>query len=179
MADSIAMVLARGLNGTGAFGYGTGAQAQRNATGSGRNGTATFNLIQNLVFAQSKSVRTSTIILAAFNALAAFATAASILYDCYWSSKRCNPKFRAAYVKIRSSYSKCCELTMVRKFCASQIHPAEAFPLIISIGIFLQGLVFAGVQGTGLSSLFIKGCGTIAQFIWPGEFCERSEENRH
>jgi len=99
MADSIAMVLARGLNGTSNFGYGTGAQAQRNVTGHGRNNTATFNLIQNLVFAQSKSVRTSTIILAAFNALAAFATAASILYDCYWSSKRCNPKFRASYVQ--------------------------------------------------------------------------------
>jgi len=99
MADSIAMVLARGLNGTGTYSFGTSAQAQTNTTGSGRNNTATFNLIQNLVFAQSKSVRTSTIILAAFNALAAFATAASILYDCYWSSKRCNPKFRASYVK--------------------------------------------------------------------------------
>ena len=100
MADSIAMVLARGLNGTGNYGFGTGAQVKTNTTGNGRNETATFFLIQNLVFAQSKSVRTSTIILAAFNVLAAFATAASILYDCYWSSKRCNPKFRASYVQF-------------------------------------------------------------------------------
>jgi hypothetical protein len=28
--------------------------------------------------------------------LAAFATAVSILYDCYWSAKRCNPKFKAS-----------------------------------------------------------------------------------
>ena len=58
----------------------------------------------------------------------------------------------------------------------SQIHPAETFPLIISIGIFCQGLVFAGVQGTGLESLFIKGCGTIAQILWPGKFVEELRE---
>lgn len=57
---------------------------------------ATNMLINDLVFAQSKSVRTSTIILASFNVLASFATAFSILYDCYWASKRCNPKFRAS-----------------------------------------------------------------------------------
>ena len=68
-------------------------QSATNRTGPG-NGT--FNLISNLVFAESKSVRTSTIILAAFNVLASFATACSILYDCYWASKRCNPKFRAS-----------------------------------------------------------------------------------
>jgi fluoride ion exporter CrcB/FEX len=63
-----------------------------------RNNSATALLIKNLVFAESKSVRTSTIILAAFNVLAAFATACSILYDCYAASKRCNPKFKASYV---------------------------------------------------------------------------------
>tara|TARA_R110002060_G_scaffold2780_8_gene4576 strand:- start:322 stop:666 length:345 start_codon:yes stop_codon:yes gene_type:complete len=69
-------------------------QSATNRTGSG--GNSTFNLISNLVFAESKSVRTSTIILATFNILAAFATACSILYDCYWASKRCNPKFKAS-----------------------------------------------------------------------------------
>ena len=69
-------------------------QSATNRTGPG--GNSTFNLISNLVFAESKSVRTSTIILATFNILAAFATACSILYDCYWASKRCNPKFKAS-----------------------------------------------------------------------------------
>lgn len=54
------------------------------------------NLISNLVFAESKSFRTSTIILATFNVLAALVTAGGILYDCYWASKRCNPKFKAS-----------------------------------------------------------------------------------
>ncbi|KAJ8068467.1 hypothetical protein OCU04_004021 [Sclerotinia nivalis] len=113
-----------------------------------KNNTLAEGIIENLVFAESKSVRTSTVILAAFNVLASFATAASILYDSYWASKRCNPKFKAS------------------KFCVSMIHPAETFPLILSIGIVIQGLVFAAVQGEGLHSLFTFGCSTIAQFMW-------------
>lgn len=54
-----------------------------------------------------------------------------------------------------------------RKYFILSIHPAETFPLILFLGIFIQGLVFAGVQGTGLTSLEVKGCGTIAQFMWP------------
>ena len=53
------------------------------------------SIIEGLVFQNSKSVRTSTIILAAFNILAALATAISILYDCYWTSKRCAPKYKS------------------------------------------------------------------------------------
>lgn len=49
------------------------------------------------------------------------------------------------------------------------MHPAETFPLILNIGIGIQSLVFAGVQGTGLHSLFIDGCSAIAQFMWPGK----------
>jgi hypothetical protein len=54
----------------------------------------------------------------------------------------------------------------------SSIHPAETFPLILAIGIVIQGLVFAGVQGEGLQSLFTTGCRTIAQFMWPGKSIE-------
>ncbi|ESZ94525.1 hypothetical protein SBOR_5105 [Sclerotinia borealis F-4128] len=113
-----------------------------------KNNTLAEGIIANLVFAESKSVRTSTVILAAFNVLASFATAASILYDCYWASKRCNPKFKAS------------------KFCVSMIHPAETFPLVLSIGIIIQGIIFAAVQGEGLHSLFTSGCSIIAQFMW-------------
>ncbi len=56
------------------------------ATGS--NGNTTNQMIINqFKFAAAKSVRTSTIILATFNAVAAFATAMGILYDAY-SGKR-------------------------------------------------------------------------------------------
>lgn len=49
------------------------------------------------------------------------------------------------------------------------MHPAETFPLILNIGIGIQSLVFAGVQGTGLQSLFVNGCTLISQFLWPGK----------
>jgi len=93
MASLVTMMLVRGLNAT------YDPQIQSNAASPKNQSAATLNLINSLVFAESKSVRTSTIILAAFNVLAAFTTASSILYDCYWASKRCNPKFKASYVK--------------------------------------------------------------------------------
>ena len=58
---------------------------------------ATQTLINSLLFSQSKSVRTSTMILGAFNIFAAFVTASSILYDCYWASKRANGGYKAKY----------------------------------------------------------------------------------
>jgi hypothetical protein len=91
MASTARMIMTRGLNSaTGVV------QAQTNGTSNNE----TLALISSLVFAESKSVRTSTIILAAFNVLAASTTVASILYDCYWASKRCNPKFKASYVGL-------------------------------------------------------------------------------
>ncbi|POS83244.1 hypothetical protein EPUL_005530, partial [Erysiphe pulchra] len=112
----------------------------------------TINLISSLVLAESKLVRTSTIILASFNILAAFITASSILYDCYWASKRCNPKFKSS------------------KFCVSSIHPADTFPLILAIFIFIQGLIFVGVQGRGLQTLYVDDCEGISQIVWPAIF---------
>ena len=58
---------------------------------------ATQALINSLIFSQSKSIRTSTMILGAFNILAAFVTASSILYDCYCASKRANGGYKAKY----------------------------------------------------------------------------------
>lgn len=52
--------------------------------------------IAGFIFEDSKSIRTSTVILASFNILAAFATAARIVYDCYWASKRSSRSFKAS-----------------------------------------------------------------------------------
>jgi hypothetical protein len=62
-------------------------------------------------------------------------------------------------------------LIMKRKFCLSKIHPAETFPLILALGIMVQGFVFAAVSGEGLQSLFISNCGVVAQFTWVGKYC--------
>lgn len=44
--------------------------------------------VNNFQFAAARSIRTSTIILAAFNAIAAFATAMGILIESYFRKKR-------------------------------------------------------------------------------------------
>lgn len=149
MATTARLVMERALRNKTANASFNGTWGNMRATDSAAS-NATGLLIKKLVFAESKSVRTSTIILAVFNVLAALATASSILYDCYIASKRCNPKFKAT------------------KFCISKMHPAETFPMILAIGIAIQGLAFVGVQGTGLESLFVKGCSVFAQVMWPG-----------
>ena len=45
-------------------------------------------------FSAAKSIRTSTIVLAAFNIIAAFATALGILCDSYFRKKRNDKKYR-------------------------------------------------------------------------------------
>ncbi len=56
-----------------------------------------------------------------------------------------------------------------RRFWLFNIHSAETFPLILAIGIFIQGLIFAGSQGIGMSSLNADGCSTISQLMFPGK----------
>jgi len=58
-------------------------------------------IINDLRFAAAKSIRTSTIILAAFNAVAAFSTAFGILYDCYATRRRNNRRYRTRYDRLR------------------------------------------------------------------------------
>jgi hypothetical protein len=50
----------------------------------------------------------------------------------------------------------------------SNIHPAETFPLIISAAIAVQGVIFLGVQGSGLGALRVANCQAISQIVWPG-----------
>src|SRR5262245_43043197 len=66
---------------------------------SGTDGNSTNQmLINQLKFAAAKSIRTSTIILATFNTIAAFATAMGILYDAYSRERRNNRSFKFTYV---------------------------------------------------------------------------------
>lgn len=58
---------------------------------------STTNLINQFRFQAAKSIRTSTIILASFNVIAAFATAVGIFWDSYLTAKRNNAKFKFRY----------------------------------------------------------------------------------
>lgn len=61
------------------------------------NDTSRSALINQFRFQTAKSIRTSTIILASFNVVAAFATAVGIIWDSYAAKKREDPKFRLRY----------------------------------------------------------------------------------
>lgn len=66
------------------------------------NDTSRSALIHQFRFQTAKSIRTSTIILASFNVLAAFATAVGIIWDSYATKKRNDPKFKLRYVEWSS-----------------------------------------------------------------------------
>ncbi|CAK7223088.1 hypothetical protein SEUCBS140593_005120 [Sporothrix eucalyptigena] len=113
-----------------------------------------LQFISELRFAAAKSIRTSTIILAAFNAVAAFATACGILYDAYSTRKRNNKRYRTSVNRPKTSF----------------IQAAELFPLVISIGITVQGIGFSVAQAQGLQSLLSIGCTLVSQFMLPAVF---------
>ncbi|KAK3945203.1 hypothetical protein QBC46DRAFT_436024 [Diplogelasinospora grovesii] len=109
-------------------------------------------IINEFRFAAAKSVRTSTIILASFNTIAAFATAMGILYDAYTRERRNNKNFKFS----RNGFTF--------------VPAAEVFPLVLSFGIVVQGISFAVAQSTGLNSLVGVGCTLIAELMLPAVF---------
>ena len=59
------------------------------------------------------------------------------------------------------------------------VHGSNTFPFVLSLGITVQGIIFAVSQSRGLDGLFKAGCSIISQFMWPGmvvitdlEFCD-------
>ncbi|CAI4210247.1 unnamed protein product [Parascedosporium putredinis] len=127
-----------------------------NGTGNGFRGfggrNQTNTIINQFRFQAAKSIRTSTIILSVFNVVAAAATAVGILWDGYATAKRNDPKY-----KFRTSAFNC-------------VGPAEAFPLILSCGIVIQGIVFAVAQSTGLRNEQVLGCTIVSQMMLPAVF---------
>ncbi|KAI0471957.1 hypothetical protein GGR56DRAFT_99796 [Xylariaceae sp. FL0804] len=115
-------------------------------------GNSTFDIIDEFRFLAARSIRTSTIILASFNTVSAAATAAGIFYDCYSRAKRNRPRSRR------------------RAIIFTCVRGPELYPFILSLGIAIQGIVFAISQSFGLHGLFIAGCSLISQFMWPTIF---------
>lgn len=70
-----------------------GAPDMPNLQGSSYQANMTDQVISQLRFATSKSVRTSTIILASFNAAVAFATAVGVFWDGYVNLKKRDSTF--------------------------------------------------------------------------------------
>ncbi|KAK3325517.1 hypothetical protein B0H66DRAFT_127310 [Apodospora peruviana] len=133
---------------------------QNNTTGGAGNrlfqSAATNSTNQMIInefrFAAAKSIRTSTIILATFNTVTAFATALGILIDSYYRKRRNDKKFK------------------FRRNGFTFVPAVEVFPLVLSFGIVVQGITFAVAQSTGLDSLVGLGCTLVAQMMLPAVF---------
>ncbi|KAH9901903.1 hypothetical protein F4778DRAFT_131220 [Xylariomycetidae sp. FL2044] len=126
-----------------------------NSTGlsqASSEGNSTFGVINEFKFLAARSIRTSTIILAAFNTISAFATAAGIYFDAYMRAKRSNTGG-----KQKINIFTC-------------VGGPETFPFILSLGITIQGIIFAVSQAHGLDGLFKAGCSLVSQFMWPAIF---------
>ncbi|TLS24907.1 hypothetical protein PpBr36_08432 [Pyricularia pennisetigena] len=115
---------------------------------STRSRTNTQMLIQELRFASAKSIRTSTITLAVFNTIAAFATVLGILWESYSRERR------------TKGYS-------IRRDGLNFVAGADVYPLFLSLGILIQGIIFAVAQSSGLENIFTPGCTQIAQSMLP------------
>ncbi|KAK3685498.1 hypothetical protein B0T22DRAFT_220115 [Podospora appendiculata] len=116
------------------------------------NSTTQQMFINEFRFAAAKSIRTSTIILATFNTIAAFATAVGILFDAYYRERRNNKKFK------------------FRRHGFTFVPAVEVFPLVLSFCIVVQGITFAVAQSTGLDALVGFGCTLLAQLMLPAVF---------
>ncbi|EEY18125.1 conserved hypothetical protein [Verticillium alfalfae VaMs.102] len=135
------------------------------------NDTSQAALINEFRFAAAKSIRTSVIILAAFNVVAAFATAVGIIWHSYATKKRKDPRFKFLCVGIRGrAMGGLVKLTFTRACGFTFVAPAETFPLVLSVGIIVQGITFAVAQSTGLKSMLILGCTTTSQMMLPAVF---------
>lgn len=140
---------------------------------SATNRTATQQMFLNdLRFSAARSIRTSTLILACFNIIAAFATALGILCDSYFREKRNNRNYRLRYgagallnpsIWETHRYSQ-----LPRRNGLMFVPEGDIYPFVLSIGILIQSITFAVAQSTGLDSLFGRGCTTMAQLMLPG-----------
>ena len=64
------------------------------------------------------------------------------------------------------------ELIVRSKSLWPQIHPAEVFPLIISLAVIIQSSIFIGVQSGALGKIFANECRRTAELVWPGRYRE-------
>lgn len=141
---------------------------------------ATAAISQALRFATSKSIRTSTIILASFNAFAAFITAVGIIHGCRQYNKRMQRR-ASDWLVFQHAWKYGSELITSRPPSGLfYIHTVEVFPLVLSLGITVQSIIFAAAQSIGLQALLSRDCSIVAVFMLPGEsihFWRKCEES--
>lgn len=167
--DNMASTYGGTLASSATLGGDGGATTYHLATTSSNTTTETTQAMANaLKFATSKSLRTSTIILASFNAIAALATALGIIYGSYTYSKR--SQRRPSNASVMQYEMKPFSIPSPgRPSGLFFIQTVEVFPLVLSLGITIQSVTFAAAQSIGLQALLSRGCTAAAVFMLPGE----------
>lgn len=69
-------------------------------------------------------------------------------------------------------------LTNIRRHGFTFVPEADVYPLVLSVGIFIQSLIFSNVQSTGLDSFFGLGCTWLAQLMLPGKLTIKEVDRR-
>lgn len=140
-------------------------------------GGATSDFINQLQFSAAKSIRTSIITLASFNVLAATVTLACILWDSYSGAKRKDPSvtLRCASTSNFAMFyiQRIARLTRNRDIRPSFVTSPLVYPLVLSLGIMVQGIIFASAQARGLEALLVEGCVQVSQMMMPGKYWVR------
>ena len=127
-------------------------------------GNTTASLLAQLKLANSTQMRVSIITVGAFNIAAALLMVGNILYDS-WCARRGNKWSLSWYVSTTNRWG--IGLITRRKWYSISIHPAEVFPLVMSVAVIIQGSILLGVQSGSLETLIASGCTRIAQLVWP------------
>lgn len=158
--------------------YGMNVSATMNSSGifQASSSNSTFQVINEFKNLAARSIRQSTVILAIFNTIAAFAAALGIYYDCRQRALRNRTRAQPRWVMLpgelrederRDTDRRC----RVNPFTC--VKGAETYPFLLSLAITVQGIVFAVAQSHGLDGLFASGCEIVSLFMLPGMVTNR------
>ncbi|KXJ92667.1 hypothetical protein Micbo1qcDRAFT_50182 [Microdochium bolleyi] len=110
---------------------------------------STLTVINEFKFLAAKSVRQSTIILAAFNGVAGFIVVIGILVHCYMAAAR-----RREALDPKIAVLNC-------------VRGPELYPFVLSIGIMVQAIMFGVAQGQGLNGVYLAArCPELSGVVW-------------
>lgn len=126
----------------------------------------TDGLVEELVWRSNLEQRTTAVVTISFNVLAALLIITSILFDMKKGWNRGAAVGKLYEYKPNLQCSADCFRSKIQFL--SNVRPAETFPLVISTSIVAQGVIFLGVQGTGLRTQQVDQCRAISQVVWPG-----------
>jgi hypothetical protein len=130
----------------------------------------TNSVITQLKFLAAKSVRTSTIVLAAFNALAAFATVVAIYRECrFQSRKNLQEKERLVSARPKGSIGSVANFMGRETKWWNCVHGPYVLPFTLSWAIMVQSIMFAVLQSQGMEGLFRKECAPLSHTMWLGK----------